>query len=362
VKLTTHLIYEAAVDDQLFAELPTLLAREMDARSCVLHWRDAATGAADIAAHSGHFSDQQMLNYAENFVAHDLWTEAGMRQGRTNRAWKTTDLVPTEEYEKSVFYNEWIRAMGDDTYYCAGSVMETFHGQGIIGLHRGRSQKDFAGAALEKLDDHVEHLRRMFGIRARISHLTKRANLLEALFESASGASLLVSSEGRVVAANTSAEALLISGRFLRLRNGQLEPSDNGKREAFERCRTISCRPELPTASECVLSDRNGTLAIATFTPLTTPLAAQASLITIDTAANRVGRDSAKHHLKAAYGLSEAEADVALHLAEGRSLRDISNERASALGTVRTQMKHILAKLGVNRQADVVRLVMPLLR
>lgn len=361
MKLTTHLIYEAALDDQLFAELPSLLAREMGARSCVLHWRDASTGAADIAAHSGYFSDQQMINYAENFVAHDLWTDAGMSQGRVNRAWKTTDLVPSEEYESSVFFNEWIRAMGDDTYYCAGSVMETFSGQGIVGLHRGRSQKDFSDAALSKLDDHVEHLRRMFAIRARISYLSRRANLLEAIFESGSGASLLVSSEGCVLAANTSGEAYLHSGRFVRVRNGRLEPSDSQKKEALERSRAMCFRANAPAASECILTDKDGEIAIATFTPLTSPMAVQASLITIDTAGKRIGRELAVHHLKSAYGLSEAEADVALRLAEGRSLRDISDERCSSLGTVRTQVKHILAKLGVNRQVEIVRLVLTLL-
>ncbi|QIL01819.1 helix-turn-helix domain-containing protein [Sphingomonas sinipercae] len=362
MKLTTHLIYEAVLDDQLFAELPTMIAEATGARSCVLHWRDSATGAADIAAHSGYFSDEQMENYAANFVEYDLWTEAGMGQGRINKAWNTTDLVTQDEYDSSIFYNEWIRAMGDDTYYCCGSVMETFQGKGIIGLHRGRAQEDFSASSLNLLDGQVEHLRRMFGIRSRISHLTKRLDLLEAIFESGTGASLVIGSDGRVLAANPAGDSFLSSGRFLRVRNGRIEPSDAGQRETFERSLAMSFRPDQPGAAECILSDKDGALVIATFTPLTGQSWLQGSLVTINRTGQRVGRELTAHHLQSMYGLSAAEADVALRLTEGRSLRQISDERRSALGTVRTQMKHILTKLGVSRQADVVRTVLTLLK
>jgi len=362
VKLTTHLIYEAVLDDQLFAELPSMIAEATGARSCVLHWRDSATGAADIAAHSGYFSDEQMENYATNFAQHDLWTDAGMGQGRINKAWNTTDLVTQSEYDSSIFYNEWIRAMGDDTYYCCGSVMETFQGKGIIGLHRGRGQEDFSDSSLRLLDGQVEHLRRMFGIRSRIAELTKRANLLEAIFERGSGASLVMSNEGRVLTANRGGESFLLTGRFLRVRNGRVEPCEAGKRETFERALAISSRSNEPGASECILSDKDGALVIVQFTPLTGQNPMQASLVTVSRTGQRVGRDLTAHHLQVTYGLSAAEAHVAMLLADGRSLREISDERRSALGTVRTQMKHILTKLGVSRQADVVRVVLTLLR
>lgn len=71
VKLTSSLIYEATLDDQLFAELPVMVAAAFEARSCVFHWRDLS-GTAEISTHSGYFSDDQMADYATNFAEHDL--------------------------------------------------------------------------------------------------------------------------------------------------------------------------------------------------------------------------------------------------------------------------------------------------
>ena len=191
MKLTSSLIYEATLDDQLFAELPVMVAAAFEARSCVFHWRDQ-TGAAEISTHSGYFSDDQMADYATNFAEHDLWTSAGMARGFANKAWKTSDLVPNDQYESSIFYNEWIRSMGDDTYYCCGSVMRTAHGDGIIGLHRGRTGGDFSDRALRDLSRQVEHLRRMFAIRGRTANLASRNNLLQEIFATGPQAAILV--------------------------------------------------------------------------------------------------------------------------------------------------------------------------
>jgi len=59
----------------------------------------------------------------------------------------------------------------------------------------------------------------------------------------------------------------------------------------------------------------------------------------------------------ALYGLSPAEADVALGIAAGKSLQMLADERHVKLSTVRWQLLIVLQKLGVRRQADVVRVL-----
>jgi DNA-binding CsgD family transcriptional regulator len=57
------------------------------------------------------------------------------------------------------------------------------------------------------------------------------------------------------------------------------------------------------------------------------------------------------------FGLTEAEADLALALARGRSLAEIAAERGVKLSTVRSQLLAVLDKTGVHRQAELVRLL-----
>ncbi|QNN68035.1 hypothetical protein H9L13_03785 [Sphingomonas lutea] len=356
MKLTADLIYEAAIDDELFAQFPAIISTALEARSCTLHWRDSA-GTAGVAGHSGYFSDADMADYAFNFAAHDLWTDAGMRAGFVNRAWNTSGLVPLDEYARSIFYNEWIRAIGDDTYYCCGSVMRTSEGFGMIGLHRGRTQSDFSPETLAELNAHVDHLRRMFTIRGRLSHLADRNDLLSAIFESPRQAAFLVGGDARLVMANAQADTLLARRKYLRLRGGKLEPASDAGQSVFEAALAAAHAPADRRASSCLLRGNDGTFVTAAMTPIVGKRSASAVLVTIEAPAIAAHGVVVSRHLQDAFGLSAAEADIAIRLAEGDTITEIGERRRSAPGTVRTQVKHILSKMHARRQGDVVRIV-----
>jgi len=56
------------------------------------------------------------------------------------------------------------------------------------------------------------------------------------------------------------------------------------------------------------------------------------------------------------FGLSPAECRLAVALMTGKSLRDIASDSRVQITTVRTQLSSILKKVGVKRQADLVRI------
>jgi DNA-binding CsgD family transcriptional regulator len=64
--------------------------------------------------------------------------------------------------------------------------------------------------------------------------------------------------------------------------------------------------------------------------------------------------------LQQLYGLTAAEAEIALGVADGLSAEQIAEARGKSLNTARTQLKAVLAKMGVSRQTDVVRLIVGL--
>ncbi|HYN39596.1 MAG TPA: hypothetical protein VES39_10120, partial [Rhodospirillales bacterium] len=66
---------------------------------------------------------------------------------------------------------------------------------------------------------------------------------------------------------------------------------------------------------------------------------------------------TAERRLRRQYGLTPAETALALAVASGAALRDYADERGVTVGTVRFQMKQVLAKTECRRQADLVRLV-----
>jgi DNA-binding CsgD family transcriptional regulator len=73
-----------------------------------------------------------------------------------------------------------------------------------------------------------------------------------------------------------------------------------------------------------------------------------------------VFRDPEQHdptvgdRLKGLYHLSNAEADLAMGLAQGASLADTAERRGVRESTVRSQMKTLAAKMNRHRQGEII--------
>ena len=66
--------------------------------------------------------------------------------------------------------------------------------------------------------------------------------------------------------------------------------------------------------------------------------------------------------LRRLYGLTTAEAEVALRIVRGGDLREISEALSISSATVRTHVQHVFDKTGTHRQADLVRSLLTLSR
>jgi DNA-binding CsgD family transcriptional regulator len=61
--------------------------------------------------------------------------------------------------------------------------------------------------------------------------------------------------------------------------------------------------------------------------------------------------------LRALYGLTPAEADVAIGVYDGHSLSDLARDRATSIHTVRTQLKRVMNKCQVRSQLELCQLL-----
>lgn len=60
------------------------------------------------------------------------------------------------------------------------------------------------------------------------------------------------------------------------------------------------------------------------------------------------------------FGLSEAERDIVRALVEGKPLKTIARERGRSIGTVRTQLRSVLAKTQTHTQSELIRVTLSL--
>jgi DNA-binding CsgD family transcriptional regulator len=62
--------------------------------------------------------------------------------------------------------------------------------------------------------------------------------------------------------------------------------------------------------------------------------------------------------LRRLYGLTTAEADVAVRVATGAELKQISAELGVSIATVRKHLQHLFEKTDTHRQAELVRFLL----
>ena len=348
--IRTEEIYDAVTDDAAFDALASTLAHALGARSGVLHWGVAANDIEEIS-YSGHFSDSHMAAYDVDFQNDDIWVEAMDRSAAVNQAWNCEEFVSAATYERSRIYNEWIRPMGDDTFHCLGAVVRQGGVYGKIGLHRGRGQNGFGAREVRTLQDSIGHIGRMFAIRSKLDQAKNYGRTLHATLDMVGHAVFVLRPSGALVECNRAGEAMLQRADALLLRQRQVKARDLIDDEALQTAIRAANAREGGQANALFVHRREGLPYILSLAPVRVGDARQILAIVTDPAQQDASLNS---RIRALYGLTRAEAEVAEALSLGKPLEQLADERGVALNTIRTQMKNIYAKLDCSRQSELV--------
>ncbi|SNS24926.1 regulatory protein, luxR family [Sphingomonas laterariae] len=238
---------------------------------------------------------------------------------------------------------------------------------GFVGLAVLRGEK--AGVTSEedraifaRITPHVRS-----AVRLQVALERQGAKLVAGAFEAMTVAAFLCDAGGRVIAFTPEAEKLLQRGRF-HLRGGGLAcptAADTSLvRREVRRHALIGPGVIAPPMASLFLPggpDDEPLVAEIASLPVDrwTFGAGARAVIVIRRRRRRIA--GAAEALVAAYGLSPAEADVALRLIDAESREAIAAARDVSVGTVRAQIKAIFGKLGVNREIELVSRLAPLI-
>ena len=209
----------------------------------------------------------------------------------------------------------------------------------------------------------LPHLRQYVRVRTVLEDAKALGKSIADLLENARACVIQLGWNGQIVEANDRARGLLRRNDGLFDRDGALlatTPKDNAKLQTLL-ARAIQPLGKLGASGSMTVrrSLRLPRLALHV-KPLATGERDQrsrrvAALVLIVDPVDRLR--IAPGFVEAALGLSPAEAQIAVLLAQGRTSREIAATTGREYSTVRTHLKHIFAKLGVSRQVEVARLV-----
>lgn len=175
---------------------------------------------------------------------------------------------------------------------------------------------------------------------------------LDALLQKMRQASILCDADGRLLFASPAALLCLADRDALTLEDGMLgSPYTDSLRATISR----ACDAANPRAQTVMLPGSTGPSILLSVAPVRDADGRSLALLLL--------RKSFDLHaeilepLQALFGLSRAEAEIAVAISNGASLQEIASVRGSSIATIRFQLKSIAGKLGCSRQAEIASLV-----
>lgn len=352
-------LYAAAVDDTIW---PAVLTALGDLSSSIgghlLVW-DLKRRAPVVSLMGDRFPEVNS-DYVAHYGAIDprLRLVMTMPVGRTLACHQHFDDAFVRRDE---FYNDFLLPNG--ARYVAGCrLLEAAGVTTVLGLHRGPQHGPFEAADMELFGRLLPHLQRAVVIRHQLQGAKAGSAMRQAALDRLPTAVIVVARTGVVLAMNEAARQLVRLGDALVVRQGRL-----GCKHPMDEARLLGLAREAASAAARrgagggpVRLSRDGGGAYAA---LAAPLAADQAVAGAEPAALLLVTDPAAvprtlgTMLIELYGFSQAEARLAVLLAQGRTLQEAADERGVGVETVRSQLRSLLAKSGVHRQADLVRLL-----
>jgi DNA-binding CsgD family transcriptional regulator len=274
------------------------------------------------------------------------------------------DFITADEIESDRFYQE-LAVPWDIPWICL-TTLERNRGIFVaFAAVRSHREGHVTSEQREIFNAFAPHVRA--AVRTRLALEAHGMTVLTAVTESLAIPLFICDRSGRVGNLTQAAVSLVTSGRGLEFRAGQLyatQPADHkALSDAIGAAIDSHAKPGPPALRTVIIRGQNAdtTLVLDVFA-----LPSQCHTFDCFSFERRAlvvargprGDDARKVAiLEAVYGLTSAECDIGLLIAQGRTPEAIALNRGVAVGTVRAQIKTTLAKMGVSRQIELVLLL-----
>jgi DNA-binding CsgD family transcriptional regulator len=357
-KLITCL-YEAAGDPDLWNPFLQRLAQITRAESAGLVSHDAGV---HTISHSWEIDPEMARLHQEHYHSVDVWGLRGVLLP-SGSVRSSQSLCPLAELKTTEVYNDFMVRFGLEHGLFAVVGQISRPRGGAVSLFRSSSSSEFETDTEEILCLLAGHLKQAFKLYGKFSDLKAQSAGLEIALDMHPTGIFLLGSTGQVVLMNGAASALVLErDGLLATRTGLRaeRPAESSLLEKTIRQAASTSNGHGISAGGMMLISRRArpplqiVVSPISKSALTYQAVAAIAFVTDPAQRQRPTRDV----LKARFGLTPAECRVALLLGDGHAPRKIANMIGVTDNTVRSQIKSIFSKTGVNRQGELIRLLL----
>jgi DNA-binding CsgD family transcriptional regulator/PAS domain-containing protein len=361
------LIYGAIAAPERWPEILTRVSDHLGAVGGMLVYAPAGNGRYlnILGRHP-----EELLEIVRQHYVWNPWTTA-MKDVPFGKAVSANSLLPAGTIAKTGFYADVLAPQGIvDMVNVSHRAMALDGGIGGIGF-------SFSARRAERMEENIRnvqrltpHLSRALEATLELGHLTDGTRQLARVLQLMPSPALLLDGKGRITLTNAAADGLLRSGDGLTLnRDGSLQlaaalPSETAAlSRALAQAVAVASGEGTELAGPLRLSRPSGAAPLLVLpVPLPPPafalwemLGQARMLVLIIDPSTALRAPTAA--IQAAFGLTPAEARVAVLIGSGRS----GPETAAMLGispsTVKTHLKRCFEKTGVHSQVGLARIL-----
>jgi DNA-binding CsgD family transcriptional regulator len=363
-----HTIYDAGLHPQRWMDAVRKIVDSMGATKGLLFTPTLAPQHGGLIFPYG-IGESSLQTWGTRYIDKDIWHQAAQRKKLTFEGSVYTDgeLVPSATFVASPFYREFLTTM-DIRRVCGGVVFEQAPGglpETVLSVFRGEDAEPFGAEEKEWLRRLVPHVSRSLGLMQRLEmHRVQKASTLAALDRLPFGVALL-NQDRRVIHLNKSAERVMARNDGLTVNARGMLEGQGAKRDAGTLQAWLARFADRAETDPAHFSDG---FALARYMLHCAPVASEGSwdvqngevrfvVFITDPAALTL---PAAERLMELYGLTRAQAAIALEFARGHSYKQAARRMRVSQETVRSHVKALYPRLRVHRQADLVRLILSL--
>lgn len=349
--------YEAAARPELWRETLHDLAVALGGEGIAIV---TTAGAPEAVCSPG--LDALVVDYiGEGWAMNNPRLSRGMPaalSGRMQLATNETLLAP-EEIKRHPFNAVLLRRHGLGSY--VGSLVGSIGNQHLaMSVERALDKEPFGGEELEIIEQLLPHFRRAGRLTLQTS-LARAQGMLDGLDWIRCGA-VLLGHDGTVIGFNDAAQRWI--GDAVQITFGRIRASHHASDVALQALiagvSTAGDAHRTRGPAAVKLQRRAGAPVFVSAAPIVRTakeIFRAASAVLLITAPDEAGPAAAASVLAALYGLTPAEARLAVALSDGASLPQAAERLKIAHETARDRLKAVFTKTDTRRQAELVRLL-----
>lgn len=353
-------IYDAAIDPKGWNSLLAEIASIVGAISGFYAGLDIRHGRGAFWYTLGH--DQRITDlYNEHYLTLDPTLAHIMKF--PGKAFACSEYLTDADVAASRLHTELMIPNGL-RYVLSGVVNMQGSMLSFFGFQRHIGQAPFTRAEADFLQRLIPHFAKADQVAAKVSTMSDAKRVAMAVLDRMDYGIVFVNRTGNIRMTNQRAEKYLESGVAVQSLFGRIQLANSKDNDLLEKM--------ISTAS----NGENGDIQIRTIETVAGHADVRSRIVVLPISRDEQKkiddddacvvivisdhnqqRSMASDVLHDSYGLTVAETKVATGLANGQTQEELSEGLFVSLATIKTHTQHIYRKIGISRQADLVRLV-----